>query len=389
VAWAVAAAWTAGVALPTEDAPDRILLDGYAAMVNDRVITVGEVLLAAAPLDQQARLGAAGPDEYSRRLNENYRMALDRMIERALMVEEVNRRVADRPELRLPDRAVEDQLLGTIRDRFDGRRDLLIEALAEEGLSLDEYRRQLRERTDIFRLMKEEVGDRLLVSPGRVREEYERRKAEFETPEEIRLRMIMFPRGADEASVAIKRELADRALARLAAGEAFEAVARAMSEGFRADAGGDLGWVRPTELRPELRDAIAGLRAGEASGVIEAEDGWYLVQVAARREAGLRAYEEVRSELEQDLALKEQERLTAEWVARLRTRHFCPRASAGAAGHPMTTRPIVRRIAVTIGDPNGIGPEVALRACAQAVAAGLPAEWVLVGGPRAWPPPRP
>jgi peptidyl-prolyl cis-trans isomerase SurA len=322
VAWAVAAAWTAGVALPTEDAPDRILLDGYAAMVNDRVITVGEVLLAAAPLDQQARLGAAGPDEYSRRLNENYRMALDRMIERALMVEEVNRRVADRPELRLPDRAVEDQLLGTIRDRFDGRRDLLIEALAEEGLSLDEYRRQLRERTDIFRLMKEEVGDRLLVSPGRVREEYERRKAEFETPEEIRLRMIMFPRGADEASVAIKRELADRALARLAAGEAFEAVARAMSEGFRADAGGDLGWVRPTELRPELRDAIAGLRAGEASGVIEAEDGWYLVQVAARREAGLRAYEEVRSELEQDLALKEQERLTAEWVARLRTRHF-------------------------------------------------------------------
>lgn len=317
------AALAAGAA--AEDAPeasDRILLDGYAAMVNDRVITVGDVLLAASPLDQQARLGAADPAEFERRLKENYRTALDRLIERALMVEEVNRRVADRPELRLPDRAIEDQLLSTIRERFDGRRDLLIEALAAEGLSLDEYRRQLRERSDIFRLMKEEIGDRILVPPGRVREEYERRKAEFETPEEIRLRMIMFPRGADEASAAIKRELAERAQARLAAGEAFEAVARAMSEGFRADAGGDLGWVRPAELRPELREAVAGLRSGEASRVIEAADGWYLVEVTGRREAGVRAYEEVRSELEQDLALKEQDRMTAEWVTRLRTRHF-------------------------------------------------------------------
>lgn len=48
----------------------------------------------------------------------------------------------------------------------------------------------------------------------------------------------------------------------------------------------------------------------------------------------------------------------------------------------MSAVPKVRRIAVTIGDPNGIGPEVALSACMKLCAAGLPAEWVLIGGGR-------
>jgi tetratricopeptide (TPR) repeat protein len=89
--------------------------------------------------------------------------------------------------------------------------------------------------------------------------------------EPVTLRMIVVG-GADEA---------ERLVARLEHGADFAALARAESSDPTAAAGGLLGTVRPSELRPELRDALKGVASGQVTHVVRLPTGFAVVRVEA------------------------------------------------------------------------------------------------------------
>lgn len=70
------------------------------------------------------------------------------------------------------------------------------------------------------------------------------------------------------------REDAEQALARIRAGEAFGAVANAMSVGEAASKGGDLGFVVWGQLDPVQEAAVEAMRAGDLRGPLETSQGW-------------------------------------------------------------------------------------------------------------------
>ena len=161
-----------------------------------------------------------------------------------------------------------------------------------------------------------------MVPPGRVHEEYDRRKEAYTAPEEIHLRMVVVQKGETEDERAAKQQQAAHACQRIKSGEAFDVVAKMVSEGPKADQGGDVGWVKPGDLRAELREVVTGLATGDVSDVVKTSDGYYLVQVLERKSASLRPFDEVRSDLERELMMREEDRLMADWMARLRARHY-------------------------------------------------------------------
>ena len=66
---------------------------------------------------------------------------------------------------------------------------------------------------------------------------------------------------------------AETALAELARGETFAKVARSRGLGPEASRGGDVGWVDPSEMRPEVASVVQSLGAGQRSGVISVNGG--------------------------------------------------------------------------------------------------------------------
>jgi peptidyl-prolyl cis-trans isomerase SurA len=66
-------------------------------------------------------------------------------------------------------------------------------------------------------------------------------------------------------------------------GARFSAVAQQFSQSATAAVGGDIGWVRPEQLSPELGKAVAQMRPGELSPPIRTGAGYYLVLVLDRR----------------------------------------------------------------------------------------------------------
>jgi peptidyl-prolyl cis-trans isomerase SurA len=79
------------------------------------------------------------------------------------------------------------------------------------------------------------------------------------------------------------RQLADRLTAQMKQGARFSAVARQFSQAASAAVGGDIGYMRPDQLPPELGKVVATLKPGELSSPIRSGGGYYLLLVLDRK----------------------------------------------------------------------------------------------------------
>jgi peptidyl-prolyl cis-trans isomerase SurA len=82
------------------------------------------------------------------------------------------------------------------------------------------------------------------------------------------------------------RKLAEKLTEQMRQGARFSQVARQFSQSATAAVGGDLGWVRPDQMAPELGKAVVNLKPGELSPPIRSGSGFYLLLVLDRRNAG-------------------------------------------------------------------------------------------------------
>ncbi|MEI7621076.1 MAG: peptidylprolyl isomerase [Candidatus Moraniibacteriota bacterium] len=72
----------------------------------------------------------------------------------------------------------------------------------------------------------------------------------------------------------------------LASGKTFAQVATQYSAGASKEKGGELGWVKKSQLLPELQTALFGTTEFENGSVIESSIGFHLVEVENRKQDG-------------------------------------------------------------------------------------------------------
>jgi peptidyl-prolyl cis-trans isomerase SurA len=79
------------------------------------------------------------------------------------------------------------------------------------------------------------------------------------------------------------RRLAERLTQQMHQGARFSAVAQQFSQSATAAVGGDMGWLRPDQLSPDLGKAVSQMKPGELSAPIHSGGGYYLMLVLDRR----------------------------------------------------------------------------------------------------------
>ncbi len=79
------------------------------------------------------------------------------------------------------------------------------------------------------------------------------------------------------------RRLAERLTEQMKQSARFSAVAQQFSQSATAAVGGDIGWIRPEQLSPDLGKVVAQMRPGELSAPIRTAAGYYLLLVLDRR----------------------------------------------------------------------------------------------------------
>lgn len=305
----VALAW--GSALFTAGAAESVLVDGLAAQVNNRSITMGEVLSAMEPLRRQAASRYEGK-ELQTRLQTAYRDTLNWLIERALILDAY----AAQDKYEIPDKVVEERIKEIERDDFNDDRSTMQEALSKDRLTLDEWKAKMKENIIISFMRRNCVESGLKVAPGEIRAYYEDHMDQYRTPRKFKLRMLVFP--LQEASQATMRKLAEELRGRLAGGEDFDRVAKDAADREPSVTSRDWGWVDASLLRAELSAAAAKLSAGQTSEPVEVSGDLYLLKVDADQPEQTPSFEAVRDEVEKHLRRESSQQLYDAWIERLK-----------------------------------------------------------------------
>jgi peptidyl-prolyl cis-trans isomerase SurA len=305
------AAWGGGLGPVREAESERFPVDGVAAYVNEHAVTIGDVMSVLQPLQQRLMQRYEGA-RLKKELKKAYIAALSSLIERYLILDFYKKQ-----EMEIPDWVVDERVDTIVHETFKGDRTELLTALSKEGLSYDDWESEIRDQI-IVSLMRSSTIDRnVRVSPSAVRREHARGSEEYEVPGKVKLRMIVV-KAVSEGEGPSRLQKAEDIRKRLDAGEDFEALAKALSEGKRAAEGGDWGWIQPGMLRPELAQAVEGLGVDEVSEVIKTEDEVYILKIEGREDSRVASLDEVREKIEVKLRREEAERLYRSWIERLK-----------------------------------------------------------------------
>ena len=293
-----------------------IPIEGYSAKVNDRVIMVSDVMALVRPREEELRLKMDG-EELREKLSESFDRALNTLIERALILEEFSTMEGE-----IPDKAIDDQMNQIIAERFGNDRSEMLKALQEEHMSFEDWREQVKDQLIISVMRRQAVYNKVSLSPNAARENYNQNIGNYTEEAEVKLRMITVAQGTSPEEAAEQEAKIKNARGRVTFGDNFIAVAKEISEGSKSKKGGDWGWIKINDLRPELSEIARKLPVGHISEIISVGDKYYLLLVEDRRDERCVPFEEVREELEQELRRDETNRIYNEWTARLREKHF-------------------------------------------------------------------
>ncbi len=288
-------------------------VDGYAAVVNGKIITVGDVVERVRPNLQQLRRQSLQERAFIEKQAEIFDQGLEALIEQKLMVSKFEKLGAE-----LPAGAVRERTGAILRERFDNDRSQLMNTLRMAGKTENQWENEIREQLITHSMTQQFVTSKLHISPREIREAYEIYKQEFQTDIELKLRSIAFrpaPGGGEEA----RQQKIQEAMKKLAEGDDFAEVAGAYSEGPRAASGGDEGWVRVSGLPEVLRTALLDVEAGEVTPLIVTSTLSYIFKVEDRRGGEIPPLAEVQSDVERLVRNDKFEERFESWIDGLRS----------------------------------------------------------------------
>lgn len=295
--------------LPTEG----VLLDSYAALVNGKVVTVGDVLSTLQPVQAELASRYQGR-ELEQKIQEEYNKARDALIESELILMDF-----DLQGGALPDRAIEDHINTVIHDRFDNDRAAFLRALAEERLTFAEWRKQMKDQLIVQVMRQREVSSKILIPPFDIQQAYDQMKEEkYHLPEKVRLRTLTLDNGRTAEEQERVLDQANDLRDRLLSGK-IRMEQAADETGARLE---DAEWFEVANLNETILPAIDGVPPGGISLPLEIGDRLYLIQVLERKEASTLSFDEAAPEIERTLRRAEFDRLNEIWLNTLRSKYY-------------------------------------------------------------------
>ena len=252
-------------------AAETQLLDRIVAVVNDDVVLQSELDQEVRSIEQKlAQVGA--PDMPG---NEIRKQALERLILEKLQLAEARKIGA----------TVDDETLLLAMNNIAKQNGLSLEELAaalqEQGMSMEEYREELRKEITLQRLRNREVVSRIQVTKAEVDNYLAHAEENPGGRDAYHLRHILIatPDGASSEEIAAARKQAEDILQRLKNGEDFAALATRYSAGQQALEGGDLGWLEAGQVPTLFAKDLATMEKGEVRGPYQAASGFHIIKL--------------------------------------------------------------------------------------------------------------
>ncbi|WP_062733234.1 peptidylprolyl isomerase [Sphingobium abikonense] len=152
--------------------------------------------------------------------------------------------------------------------------------LRSQGSSAASIKRQIEGELAWSRLLRRNIQPFVNVSEDEVKSVIDRLNA-AKGSDEYRIGEIYLSATPENQAQIVAN--ARNIIQQIQQGGSFQAYARQFSEASTAAVGGDLGWIRPAQLPPELAQAAAEMQVGQIAGPIETVGGVSIIYVMDKR----------------------------------------------------------------------------------------------------------
>lgn len=286
--------------------------DGVAAIVGDEVILLSEVRSA-----YRAYLERLGPQ--AKQLSAQDHAQLRQEVLQSLIDDKVVQQLAKKQNMTATDEEIDEQIKNIAAEENMTVDQIYAAAQNEAGLSRKAYREQLGAGITRMRILQGAVQGKVRVTDDDVKKLYQERYGNAKPGDRIRFLHILIPVPPDapEAKRAEARKLTEQVRDEARKTGDFANLARRYSRAPSAAQGG-LTVIREADAPREIKDAVAHLKPGEISDVIETAHGMNLFQYLDRFDPASVSYEQVADKLRAELMEQQSKPAFEKWIAEVR-----------------------------------------------------------------------
>ena len=288
------------------------VVDRIVAVVNQDIITLSEVEKWAGPFKEEIQ--TEDRLERRERVLEIYRKVLEKLIEEKLIDQEVKR-----SGVKVTSKEIEGAL-EEVKRRNAATQEDLEKALANEGLTLEAYKKEIEKRLQRMKLINWAVKVESQAGEREWRDFYQKNIDRYRSNESYRPSQILFlvPKGATPEEIREIRKKCEKVLEKVKGGEDFGEMVLLYSEDISAKDRGDLGYFKKGELLPEFEKEALRLQVGEVSGIIRTNFGFHVIKLLDRKGGTPPPFEEVMEKVKADYYEKEMEKAFQQFLSTLK-----------------------------------------------------------------------
>ena len=290
-----------------------VLLDRVVAVVNKEVITWSELykMMESEAADQ---VRALKEEERLKIFKDSEAAFLEKFIDIKLQIQEARRLGLDVATEEVTE-AVEN-----IKKKYSLTDNALEESLKKEGLSFEEYKKRLSEQIVISKVVSQQIRNKVVVAEEEVKKYMEANKESFTDGETFKIKQIFLGRPKDDADIKVIEDRASIIIQRLKAGEDFSILAEEYSEDPSGKLGGDLGFIKKSQMAKEFIDALNSMKVGEFSNPFWTQKGLHIIKLEEKVAA--QSTDEARESVLKQLTESQFSERYKSWIKGLREKAY-------------------------------------------------------------------
>jgi parvulin-like peptidyl-prolyl isomerase len=293
------------------------VLDAIVAIVNDDIITISDYKREHDMIYEVLRSQFQG-EEFTKQYEREKEAILERMITEKLLLQE-----AMRQDIRSTANVDEQirTLIDNVKAQYNiGSDEEFKRMMAQQGIVYERWIEQQEKNILQQALIFSEVGRSIAIDETDVVNYYDLHPEEFTELPTYKLRGIyVSSEDKSEEDARLKMEEIDR---KIAAGEKLEDLAGEYSEGPEKESQGDIGTYKKGDMDKTLEQAVENLEEGAMSSWVKIPTGWFLLKMDEKTGSRLKAFEDVKKEIENRLFLQEQQVKIQAYMEDLKKRSY-------------------------------------------------------------------
>ncbi len=221
----------------------------------------------------------------------------------------------------IPDKYVDEQVDRFVNGRYGGDRNKFMEALAKQGLSLNQFRNIQRDQIAVQALRAQQGGDskKVFIMPHEREAMYKEIRSEYTSEGRVKLSLISIPKSVGNRTPEQQKQLANEIRSRIVTGKSsFSAEAKRYSHDQFSQKGGYVGEIDRTMLNPTITDVAYRLSSKQVSSVVDGGGFYHILYSGGRVGKKTPSKKELEKEIEQRIRVKKNQSNMEGWLKKLR-----------------------------------------------------------------------